>query len=98
MMLGFGHGLLFLLPLLFLAKFFWIVILVLLIGAMIRRFSFRQAHRFAYQYGMPPAQPFGTSLFRSKNGSDTTVAGSVPPGDSISIAVPWAVSSEGSQA
>ena len=51
-----GFGLLFLLPLLFVAKFFWIVILALLIGVMIRRFSFRHAYRYAYQYGTPSAQ------------------------------------------
>ena len=66
MMWGFGHGLLLLLPLLFLAKFFWIVILALLIGAMIRRFSFRHTHRFAYQYGMPPVQPSALDILRQR--------------------------------
>ena len=66
MMLGFGHGLLFLLPLLFLAKFFWIVILALLIGVMIRRFSLRQAHRYAYTYGTPSAQPSALDILRQR--------------------------------
>ena len=66
MMLGFGHGLLFLLPLLFLAKFFWIVILALFIGAMIRRFSFRHAQRYAYTYGAPSAQPSALDILRQR--------------------------------
>jgi putative membrane protein len=66
MMWGFGYGLLFLLPLLFLAKFFWIIILALLIGVMIRRFSFRHAHRFAYHYGMPPIQPSALDILRQR--------------------------------
>ena len=66
MMMGFGHGLLFLLPLLFLAKFFWIVILAILIGFMIRRFSFRHAHRYAYQYGTPSAQPSALDILRQR--------------------------------
>ncbi len=33
------HGLWFLLPVLFVGKFFWIVILALLIGVLVRRFS-----------------------------------------------------------
>ncbi len=66
MMWGFGHGLLFLLPLLFLAKFFWIVLLVLFIGAMIRRFSFRHAQRPFYHYGMPPVQPSALDILRQR--------------------------------
>jgi len=66
MMLGFGHGLLFLLPLLFLAKFFWIVILALFIGVMIRRFSFRHAHKYAYHYGTPSAQPSALDILRQR--------------------------------
>jgi putative membrane protein len=61
-----GFGLLFLLPLLFLAKFFWIVILVLLIGFMIRRFSFRHAYRYAYQYGTPAAQPSALDILHQR--------------------------------
>ena len=66
MMLGFGHGLLFLLPLLFLAKFFWIVFLALFIGFMIRRFSLRHAYRYAYQYGTPSAQPSALDILRQR--------------------------------
>ena len=66
MMWGFGFGLLFLLPLLFLAKFFWIVILALLIGVMIRRLSFRRTQRFAYHYGMPPVQPSALDILRQR--------------------------------
>ena len=55
---GFGHGIWFLLPLLFLGKFFWIVLLVFLIGALIRRFSYRhwQVPTY-YNPGRPPFQP-----------------------------------------
>jgi putative membrane protein len=69
MMWGFGHGLLLLLPLLFLAKFFWIVILALLIGAMIRRFSFRHTQRLSYHYGhygMPPVQASALDILRQR--------------------------------
>ena len=69
MMWGFGFGLLFLLPLLFLAKFFWIVILALLIGVMIRRLSFRRTQRFDYHYGhygMPPVQPSALDILRQR--------------------------------
>jgi putative membrane protein len=61
-----GFGLLFLLPLLFLAKFFWIVILALFIGFMIRRFSFRHAHRYAFQYGTPTAQPSALDILHQR--------------------------------
>ena len=61
-----GFGLLFLLPLLFVAKFFWIVILALLIGFMIRRFSFRHAYRYAYQYGTPSAQSSALDILRQR--------------------------------
>ena len=61
-----GFGLLFLLPFLFLAKFFWIVILALFIGFLIRRFSFRHAHRYAYQYGTPSAQPSALDILRQR--------------------------------
>ena len=61
-----GFGLLFLLPLLFLAKFFWIVILALFIGVMIRRFSFRHAYSYAYQYGTPSAQPSALDILRQR--------------------------------
>ena len=61
-----GFGLLFLLPLLFVAKFFWIVILALLIGVMIRRFSLRHAYRYAYQYGTPSAQASALDILRQR--------------------------------
>ena len=61
-----GFGLLFLLPLLFVAKFFWIVILALLIAFMIRRLSFRHAHRYAYQYGTPTTQPSALDILRQR--------------------------------
>ena len=63
---GFGYGILFLLPLLFLAKFFWIVLLFVLIGAMIRRFSYRRWQVPTY-YGhgqMPPYYNPGRSPFQ----------------------------------
>ena len=55
---GFGYGLWFLLPLLFLGKFFWIVLLFVLIGALIRRFSYSHWQIPAYYNpGRPPFQP-----------------------------------------
>jgi uncharacterized membrane protein len=61
-----GFGLLFLLPLLFVARFFWIVILALLIGIMIRRFSFRHAYRYAYQSGNSTAQSSALDILRQR--------------------------------
>ena len=61
-----GFGLLFLLPLLFVAKFFWIAILALLLVFMIRRLSFRNAHRYAYQYGTPTTQPSALGILRQR--------------------------------
>jgi uncharacterized membrane protein len=61
-----GFGLLFLLPLLFLAKFFWIVLLVLFIGFMISRFSLRHAYRYAYHYGTPMAQPSALDILHQR--------------------------------
>ena len=61
-----GFGLLFLLPLLFVAKFFWIVILALLIGVMIRRFSLRHGYRYAYQNGTPSAQASALDILRQR--------------------------------
>jgi len=66
MIWGFGHGLWFLLPLLFLGRFFWIVILALLIGAVIRRFSFRYRQTPFYQPGMPPVQPSAIEILRQR--------------------------------
>ena len=65
---GFGHGLWLLLPLLFLAKFFWIVILALLIGALIRRLSYRRWQMPAYYNhpGVPPVQPSALEILRQR--------------------------------
>jgi len=65
MIWGFGHGLLFLLPLLFLGKFFWIVLLALLIGFALRRFSFRHRQVPFYNYGMP-VQPSALDILRQR--------------------------------
>jgi|SRR5437660_2698608 len=71
MMWGFGHGLWFLLPLFLLGRFFWIVILALLIGYAIRRFGFR--HRYAhyahapfYHYNVPPTQQSALEILRQR--------------------------------
>ncbi len=61
-----GFGLLFLLPLLFVAKFFWIVILALLIAFMIRGFRLRHAPRYAYQFGTPRTQPSALDILRQR--------------------------------
>jgi uncharacterized membrane protein len=61
-----GFGLLFLLPLLFLAKFFWIVILALFIAFMIRRLSWRHAHGYAYQFGRPTTQPTALDILHQR--------------------------------
>jgi len=66
MIWGFGHGLLFLLPLLFLGKFFWIVLLALLIGFALRRFSFRHGQVPFYNYNMPPVQPSALDILRQR--------------------------------
>ena len=66
MLWGFGHAIWFLLPLLILAKFFWIVILALLIGGLIRRFSLRHRYMSAYQYGMPPVQHSALEILRQR--------------------------------
>jgi putative membrane protein len=66
MMWGFGHGLWLLLPLLFLGRFFWIVILALLIGVAIRRFSFRHMQMPYYNYNMPPVQPSALDILRQR--------------------------------
>lgn len=61
-----GFGLLFLLPLLFVAKFFWIVLLVLLIAFTIRRLSFGHAHRYAYHYSTPTTRPTAMDILRQR--------------------------------
>ncbi len=56
-----GFGLLFLLPLLFLGRFFWIILLVLLIAGLVRGFGYRRwrapFYGYPYRYGTPPTQP-----------------------------------------
>ncbi len=64
MLWGFGHGLWFLLPLLFLGRLFWIVILALLIWSLIRWFRHRQVP--FYQFGMPSAQPSALDILRQR--------------------------------
>ncbi len=66
MLWGFGHGLWLLLPLLFLGRFFWIVILALLIASMVRWLSFRGRQVPAYHYGMPPVQPSALDILRQR--------------------------------
>lgn len=65
---GFGHGMMFLLPLLFLGKIFWIVILALLIMSVIRWASFRHRHAPFYHlpFGMPPTQPSALEILRQR--------------------------------
>ncbi len=57
-MWGFGLGLWFLLPLLFLGRFFWIILLALLIMGLVRGFGYRRWHAPVYPYraGFPPTQ------------------------------------------
>jgi putative membrane protein len=66
MMWGFGHGLWLLLPLLFLGRFFWIIVLALLIGALVRRFSFRYRQMPFYNYNTPPVQPSALDILRQR--------------------------------
>lgn len=66
---GSGHGLLFLLPVLFLGKFFWLIILALLIWGVIRRFGYRgrpTPFYHTYQSGMPPVQPSALEILRQR--------------------------------
>jgi uncharacterized membrane protein len=66
------HGMLFLLPLLLLGKFFWLIVLALLIGLLVRRFSFRNRpmafyrHAPFYQPGVPPVQPSAMEILRQR--------------------------------
>jgi putative membrane protein len=66
------HGLWFLLPLLLLGKFFWIVILALLIGVLVRRFSWRNRPMSFYGHapfshpGVPPVQPSAMETLRQR--------------------------------
>jgi putative membrane protein len=58
MVLGFGLGLFFLLPLLFLGHFFWIFLLALLIMGLVRGFGYRRWHApvYPYRFGGTPTQ------------------------------------------
>jgi putative membrane protein len=58
------HGLWFLLPLLFLGKFFWLVLLGLLIWGVVRRFSARRTP--FYHPGVPPVQPSAMEILRQR--------------------------------
>jgi uncharacterized membrane protein len=63
---GFGPGLLFLLPLFFLGKIFWIVILGLLVFALLRWFSLRRRQIPVYQFGASTAQPSALEILRQR--------------------------------
>ena len=66
------HGLWLLLPLLLLGKFFWIVLLALLIGALVRGFGMRNRRMAFYRHtpfytpGMPPAQASAMEILRQR--------------------------------
>jgi putative membrane protein len=64
------HGIWFLLPLLLLGKFFWFVILALLIGVLVRRFSSRSMafyrHAPYYHPGVPPVEPSAMETLRQR--------------------------------
>jgi len=66
---GFGLGFLFLLPLLLLGRFFWFIILALLIVSVIRWaiFSHRQVPYYHYgRYGTPPVQPSALDILSQR--------------------------------
>jgi uncharacterized membrane protein len=66
------HGLWLLLPLLLLGKFFWILLLALLIGALVRGFSRRNrwmafdGRTPFYNPGTPPAQASAMEILRQR--------------------------------
>jgi putative membrane protein len=66
------HGLWLLLPLLLIGKFFWIILLVLLIGALVRRVSSRNGqiayyrHAPLYRHDMPPVQTSAMEILRQR--------------------------------
>lgn len=64
------HGIWLLLPLLFFGKFFWIVLMVLLIGFLVRRFSARNrsiyGHTPFYHPGVPPVQSSAMEILRQR--------------------------------
>jgi len=57
---------LFLLPLFFLGKIFWLVILGLLVFALLRWFSLRRRQIPVYQFGAPAAQPSALEILRQR--------------------------------
>ncbi len=64
---GFGHGLWLLLPLLLLGKFFWIMLLVLLVVSLVRLFGSRNRRMFSYYNpGMPPVQPSALEILNQR--------------------------------
>ncbi len=63
---GFGHGLLFLLPLLLLGRIFWLVLLALLIVGLVRWFSLRRRQVPAFQFGAPVQQPSALEILRQR--------------------------------
>ena len=66
------HGIWLLLPLLLLGRFFWIVILALLIGVLVRRLSWRNRHMAFnrqtpfYNPGTPPTQASAMEILRQR--------------------------------
>jgi putative membrane protein len=63
---GFGHTMLILLPLLLLARFFWLVLLVFLIAFLVRQFGARRWHMPVYNPGVPPYQPSALEILRQR--------------------------------
>jgi putative membrane protein len=66
------HGLWLLLPLFLLGRFFWIILLALLVMALVRRFSLRNRHvpfynpGFPPNPGTPPVQPSALEILRQR--------------------------------
>jgi putative membrane protein len=53
---------------LLLGRFFWFIILALLIMSVIRWASFNRRHVPYYHYGMPPVQPSALGILRQRYG------------------------------
>ncbi len=66
------HGLWLLLPLFLLGRFFWIILLALLVMGLVRRFSLRNRHAPFYNPGFPPnpgtppAQPSALEILQQR--------------------------------
>jgi putative membrane protein len=67
-----GHGLWFLFPVFLIGKLFWLLLLAMIIGAVVRRFAFRNRWRTGYyphyhqtygQFG-PTAQPSALDILK----------------------------------